>query len=724
MPATMPSLDAVVSTTSHPGMETLVSNSSSSSSSSSFPTDSEYLDKPLSVWLGETHEDGRVSHEIREFSPLDVWTAASIGHYDFVKRIVENKVPICAYSHASAADSQPINNDLNARNKGGWTALMYAAYIGHDNIVNLLLAQDSIDVNLKSSPSGQREVTALILASSCGNEAISTALLQRGADVNARDKKGWTALFHATNGNHAGLVKLLLRNGATLECSEPKHGYTPLMLAAWEGLEMIVTSFLAVEDSVKLKACVNAKNRSGDTARSLAYQRGHTKIVSLIDEFLCRSRNESPTSLLTEGVRPAHPAAAPGPPGKTPSILDGPEAFERLRINGKPNTARRVISDESAPKDGSVSEVPDHDADDDPFGNTAAVTIRSSGSGSASRGLAAALGLNPGVEEAGEGGDKRLDNLNVNNNLPSVAAAEGQRLSEWPQRPPPFMANRATNPSVHPPPKPKMDLPTLLTSLGLQKYISVFEESEVDLPVFLTLTDSDLRECGITLFGPRRKMTSAIARYHSYASISQSRAGSGGTAERDASLLSNNNANEISWIESLECGDSNPLEKAYADKLEVEMQEMAIRLHQTLAKEKESLSTAQKNQRQLNALEANFQQISNFLYELRKSLSHSRKLGGRAAQLLAQIEQSVHQSWAPPSTQRHDGDESNANWNQRQPQQQHASDRPPPDLASTLPSLAQYQVDLESLTARQINGIDDLLRKFNRGNEGSGGGHV
>ena len=62
-----------------------------------------------------------------------------------------------------------------------------------------------MDVNVRCCTSGHREVTALMLAASCGNESISTALLNRGADVNARNKEGWTALFHATNGNHANL---------------------------------------------------------------------------------------------------------------------------------------------------------------------------------------------------------------------------------------------------------------------------------------------------------------------------------------------------------------------------------------------------------------------------------------------------------------------------------------------------------------------------------------
>lgn len=116
----------------------------SPASSSNFPSETDYLEKSLSVWLGECHDSGRNSNAAIELSPLDIWTAASIGHYDFVKRIVENEISSSNYcSSSSSSIITAICNDLNARNKGGWTPLMYAAFIGHDDIVNLLLAQVS-----------------------------------------------------------------------------------------------------------------------------------------------------------------------------------------------------------------------------------------------------------------------------------------------------------------------------------------------------------------------------------------------------------------------------------------------------------------------------------------------------------------------------------------------------------------------------------------------------
>lgn len=56
---------------------------------------------------------------------------------------------------------------------GGWTPLMYASYIGHDNIANLLL-EAGVNVNATTA----KGLTPLMLAASCGNESIAYFLLQ------------------------------------------------------------------------------------------------------------------------------------------------------------------------------------------------------------------------------------------------------------------------------------------------------------------------------------------------------------------------------------------------------------------------------------------------------------------------------------------------------------------------------------------------------------------
>ncbi|KPP77496.1 Protein bicaudal C-like, partial [Scleropages formosus] len=55
------------------------------------------------------------------------------------------------------------------------------------------------------------------------------------------------------------------------------------------------------------------------------------------------------------------------------------------------------------------------------------------------------------------------------------------------------------------------DLPELFSQLGLSKYIDIFQQQEIDFQTFLTLSDADLKEVGVSTFGARRKMLLAIS---------------------------------------------------------------------------------------------------------------------------------------------------------------------------------------------------------------------
>ncbi|MFZ3091694.1 MAG: ankyrin repeat domain-containing protein [Nitrospirota bacterium] len=54
----------------------------------------------------------------------------------------------------------------------------------------------------------------LIEAARKGDTAGVNALLNKGADVNAKDKYGWTALMLASKKGHTGIVQLLKKAGA------------------------------------------------------------------------------------------------------------------------------------------------------------------------------------------------------------------------------------------------------------------------------------------------------------------------------------------------------------------------------------------------------------------------------------------------------------------------------------------------------------------------------
>ncbi|TSQ35301.1 Bifunctional heparan sulfate N-deacetylase/N-sulfotransferase 1 [Bagarius yarrelli] len=68
------------------------------------------------------------------------------------------------------------------------------------------------------------------------------------------------------------------------------------------------------------------------------------------------------------------------------------------------------------------------------------------------------------------------------------------------------------SPSPPSPPPPSQDgLLELLIQLGLDKYTTLFQKQEIDYQTFLTLSEEDLKEVGVSTFGARRKMLMAIS---------------------------------------------------------------------------------------------------------------------------------------------------------------------------------------------------------------------
>jgi ankyrin repeat protein len=87
-------------------------------------------------------------------------------------------------------------------------------------VVQLLL-EHKIDVDTKDKDAllwavnakTRGGLTALHGAARYGNEAVVRLLLKHKADVDAKDEDGWTALCWVACGGHEAAVLLLLENG-------------------------------------------------------------------------------------------------------------------------------------------------------------------------------------------------------------------------------------------------------------------------------------------------------------------------------------------------------------------------------------------------------------------------------------------------------------------------------------------------------------------------------
>lgn len=95
--------------------------------------------------------------------------------------------------------------DVNAKNRGGSTALQDAALGGDPETVALLLDRGA-HIDERNT---EFEATALMIAASLGRSSALAVLLQRGANPTLRDRLGRSALDRARDARDPVSVRLL-----------------------------------------------------------------------------------------------------------------------------------------------------------------------------------------------------------------------------------------------------------------------------------------------------------------------------------------------------------------------------------------------------------------------------------------------------------------------------------------------------------------------------------
>lgn len=197
-----------------------------------------------------------------------------------------------------------------------WTPLCAACYRGHSKTAALLLAYGA-DPNL-SDRKGNR-ATPLWWAVSSGNDALIRTLLKagadpekgnmndmlplsvavatgrlnivqallehstatggQGADINAADKIGMTALMRATIKNDTCIMRLLIDNGADV-LKKNIHGLTALDMAVERNCEKAVGFLLS--DKKRAALLLNEQDKHGDTALVRAIIKRNINMVALL----------------------------------------------------------------------------------------------------------------------------------------------------------------------------------------------------------------------------------------------------------------------------------------------------------------------------------------------------------------------------------------------------------------------------------------------------------
>ncbi|WP_264336588.1 ankyrin repeat domain-containing protein [Wolbachia endosymbiont (group B) of Chorthippus brunneus] len=200
-------------------------------------------------------------------------------------------------------------NSLEIKDNGGRVPLHYAAYNGKLDVVKYFIDEGEVDVNLKDSD-GQ---TALHMASGGGRLDVVGYLASKGADIKAKDKDGKTPLDIAIDRKHDSIVKYLkqaqlneqllaavkdsdfnevqglVNRGANVNAKD-KDGKTPLHYASQSIYSLDIVRYL-----ISKGADIDVKNKDGKTPLDLATQENDTGIA----EFLKQTQLDLDKQLLT-----------------------------------------------------------------------------------------------------------------------------------------------------------------------------------------------------------------------------------------------------------------------------------------------------------------------------------------------------------------------------------------------------------------------------------------
>ncbi len=165
--------------------------------------------------LASYYRQAAVAEYLLSLGPeLDVHTATVAGKTDLVlKKISEDR------------------ELLEAQSTDGWTPLHLAAFFGRKDTAIALIELGAI---VDSRSTNSMKNTPLHAATAGRKAELVDLLLDKGADVNATQTGGWTALHAAAQSGDLGMVQSLIAHNAHIQ-ARADNQQTPLDMAMLGG---------------------------------------------------------------------------------------------------------------------------------------------------------------------------------------------------------------------------------------------------------------------------------------------------------------------------------------------------------------------------------------------------------------------------------------------------------------------------------------------------------
>lgn len=162
--------------------------------------------------------------------------------------------------------------DATLEDNGSYNAVDLAGIFDEGRLMMLLLR------NVAPSFTFNDKQTALHLAANHGDTKTVIVLLDKGADIEARDHTQSTALHQATGCGHCEVVRLLLERGAEVD-SQDNEGLTPLHTLLMGPAAGLVESRKDIFDALLEKgADTNLQDNSGASAIDYIIDSGFVRV--------------------------------------------------------------------------------------------------------------------------------------------------------------------------------------------------------------------------------------------------------------------------------------------------------------------------------------------------------------------------------------------------------------------------------------------------------------